>query len=114
MSTAREKIGKQAIEVMQDLQELRNAANDADGENHEPSRESDSEPCEGGRDKLLHVKRSVRQFIRELPIKSVLIAVGAGVLLGTFWTIRRRCSHAHAVMVPRNAGKYRLGNCEAD
>ena len=42
--------------------------------------------CYGrGRDKVHYTERSVDQFIREQPLKSVLIAAGVGLLLGRFW-----------------------------
>ena len=40
---------------------------------------------ERGRDNLHQVKRTFDQFIREQPLKSVLIAAGVGLLLGRFW-----------------------------
>jgi ElaB/YqjD/DUF883 family membrane-anchored ribosome-binding protein len=90
MSTTRERIGKQVTEVMQDLQEMREATQGTAGDELEQSRETDSECCEKERGNVPPAKCSLRRFIQELPIKSVLIAAGAGVLLGRFWTIRRR------------------------
>lgn len=89
MSTARDQIGKQAKSVMQD-QQVREAAQDAAGQQRPQPPETELEYCEQARDKVLDVKRTAQQFIGDLPIKSVLIALGAGILLGTFWTIRRR------------------------
>jgi hypothetical protein len=88
MSTVRDQIGKQAMEVMHDLQEMREGAADPAGGKFEPETEFDY--CEHGPDKVLDGVCSVQQLIQEQPIKSVLVAVGAGVLLGTLWTIRRR------------------------
>jgi len=76
--------------VTKDLQELGSAAKDAAQEKLGQLREIASECCEQERDIVLHAKRTVGQFIVGLPIKSVLTAVCVGVLLGTFWTIRRR------------------------
>jgi ElaB/YqjD/DUF883 family membrane-anchored ribosome-binding protein len=90
MSTARNRLGKHAKKVTQDLQEMNSAVKDAAQEGFEKLRETASDCCEQGRDKVLDAKRTVGQFIRELPIKSVLAGVGVGILLGTFWTIRRR------------------------
>jgi len=42
--------------------------------------------CYGrGRDKDRQADRTFDQFIREQPLKSVLIAAGVGLLLGRFW-----------------------------
>ena len=90
MPTARNRLGKQAKRVTQDIQEMNSAIKDAAQEELGQLRETVSECCEQGRNKVLHAKRSVGQFVRELPIKSLLVGVGAGLVLGTFWTIRRR------------------------
>jgi ElaB/YqjD/DUF883 family membrane-anchored ribosome-binding protein len=90
MSTARDQIGKQAMEVMQSLQESDDRAQDVAQEKLDQSRAIVSNCCADARAKVRDAKRRVRQYIQELPIKSLFIAAGAGVLLGTFWTIRRR------------------------
>ena len=90
MSTTRSRVGKQAKKVTQDLQEMNGAVKDVAQGELAQLRETVSECYEQGRAKVLDAKRTVGQFIRELPIKSVLAGLGAGILLGTFWTIRRR------------------------
>ena len=84
------RLGKQAKELAKDLQEMGGAAKDAAQEELVQLRETVSEYCEQGRDKVLHAKHTVGQIVRGLPIKSVLIAAGVGLVLGSFWTIRRR------------------------
>ena len=78
------------MEAMHDLEEMRQAGPDTTGEKLGQAPDADFDSCERLRGKVLHTKRGVQQFIRDLPVKSVLIALGAGVLLGRFWTIRRR------------------------
>jgi ElaB/YqjD/DUF883 family membrane-anchored ribosome-binding protein len=90
MATASNRLKKKAKKVTEDLQEMNGAAKDAAQEKLGQLRETVSGYYEQGRDKVLDAKRSVGQFIREMPIKSLLTALGAGILLGTFWTIRRR------------------------
>jgi ElaB/YqjD/DUF883 family membrane-anchored ribosome-binding protein len=51
-------------------------------------RENASDYYDQGRDRLHDVVGTVEQFVRQQPFKSVLIAAGAGWLLGRFW--RRR------------------------
>ena len=90
MSTVRDQIGQEAMEVMHDLEETRKVGRDITGEKLEQAPDTDLDSCERLRGKVAHTKHGVQQFIRDLPVKSVLIALGAGVLLGRFWTIRRR------------------------
>ena len=88
MPTVRDQLGKQAMEVMHNLEEMREGAAEPAEDKFEPETEFDY--CEQAPDKVLDGACSVQQLIQEQPIKSVLVAVGAGVLLGTLWTIRRR------------------------
>ena len=41
-----------------------------------------------GRDKVQQVERSFAQYVREQPLKSILIAAGVGLVLGRFWLRR--------------------------
>jgi hypothetical protein len=88
MSTVRDQIGQQAMEMLHDLEEMREGAAEPAGDKFEPETEFDY--CEQAPDKVLDGVCNVQQLIREQPVKSVLIALGSGVLLGSFWTIRRR------------------------
>jgi ElaB/YqjD/DUF883 family membrane-anchored ribosome-binding protein len=90
MATASNRLKKKAKNVAEDIQEMNGAAKDVAQEKIGQLQATVSGYYEQGRDKVLDAKRSVGQFIYELPIKSILIALGAGILLGTFWTIRRR------------------------
>jgi hypothetical protein len=90
MSTLRDQSKEQPTKAIQGVEGLREAVEDAAAERLNPSCDTVSQCCEQARDKVLDAKRTVQQLIVDLPIKSVLIALGAGVLLGTFWTIRRR------------------------
>lgn len=47
--------------------------------------ENASAVYDDGRDKLHQVARTLDQYIREQPLKSVLIAGAIGLLLGRFW-----------------------------
>jgi len=83
-----ERLREQAHEVTRDLQEMGNIAGDAVEENLQHLRENASEYCEHGRDRVHKVERSFEQFIRDQPLKSILIAGGVGLLLGRFWLRR--------------------------
>ena len=79
MSTGAIVLENKQSEVMQDRKKMREATQDASGEELERSRGTDSKWCEPGPDTLLYGKHTVRQLVRELPFKWVLIAAGAGV-----------------------------------
>ena len=86
--TASDRLGKQARIVTEDLQELRGIAGDAAQEKLGQLRENASDYYEEGREKVHQVERSFEQFIREQPLKSILIAAGVGLVLGRFWMRR--------------------------
>ena len=90
MSTVRDQIGKQAMEMMHDLEEMREAAADPAAKEVDQSPETEFDYCEQAPEKVVDGVCNVQQLIREHPVKSVLIALGSGVLLGGFWTIRWR------------------------
>jgi len=85
MSTTSDRLGKQAVEVTKDLQEMGGIVRDAAQEKLGQVRENASEYYEQGRDKVHDVVCTFEQFVRQQPFKSVLIAAGVGWLLGRFW-----------------------------
>ena len=74
--------------VTQDLQELGGMAREMAQEKVAQLRASASEYCEEGRDKVQQVERGFEQFVRQQPLKSILIAAGVGMLLGGLWMRR--------------------------
>ena len=84
MSTTSDRLGKQAVEVTKDLQEMGGIVRDAAQEKLGQVRENASEYYEQGRDKVHDVVCTFEQFVRQQPFKSVLIAAGVGWLLGRF------------------------------
>ena len=84
MSTTSDRLGKQAKEVTEDLQEMGGTVRDAAQEKLGQVGEKASEYYEQGRDKVHGVACACEQFLRERPLKSVLIAAGIGWLLGRF------------------------------
>jgi len=85
MSTTSDRLGKQAVEVTKDLQEMGGIVRDAAQEKLGQVRENASEYYEQGRDKVHDVVCTFEQFVRQQPFKSVLIAAGVGWVLGRFW-----------------------------
>lgn len=82
------RLGRKARTVTQDIQELGGMARDMAQEKVEQLRAGASEYCKEGRDKARQVERSFEQFIRQQPLKSILIAAGVGMLLGGLWMRR--------------------------
>jgi len=83
--SATDRLRAQAREVTKDLKEMGHIANEAVQENVGQMRENASEYYELGRDGVHKVERTFKQFIREQPLKSLLIAAGVGLVLGRFW-----------------------------
>jgi ElaB/YqjD/DUF883 family membrane-anchored ribosome-binding protein len=84
----RGRLGRRARTVTQDLQELGGMAREMAQEKVEQLRASASSYCEEKRDKVQQVERSIEQFVKQQPLKSILIAAGAGMLLGGLWMRR--------------------------
>jgi ElaB/YqjD/DUF883 family membrane-anchored ribosome-binding protein len=74
--------------VVEDMQELGGMAREMAQEKYEQVRDGAVDYAREGREKVRTVERSIEQYIREKPLKSVLIAAGAGLLLGRFWMRR--------------------------
>jgi len=85
MSTTSNRLDKQAKEVTEDLQEMGGTIRDAAQAKLEQVSERAAEYCEQGRDKLHGVACACEHFVRERPLRSVLMAAGIGWLLGCFW-----------------------------
>jgi ElaB/YqjD/DUF883 family membrane-anchored ribosome-binding protein len=85
---ASNRLGGKARTVTQDFQELGGMAREMAQEQVEQLRASASGCYEGGRDTIRQVERGFEQFVREQPLKSILIAAGVGLLLGGLWMRR--------------------------
>ena len=85
MSTTTDRLGKQAIEVKNDIQAMGGTVRDAAQETLGQMGEKASEYCEQGRDQVHGVACACEQFIRERPLRSIAMAAGIGWLVGRFW-----------------------------
>jgi ElaB/YqjD/DUF883 family membrane-anchored ribosome-binding protein len=90
MATTSDRLGKQAMEVTKDLQEMGGIARDAAQEKLGQLRENASGYYRQGRDKAQGVVCAFEESVGQRPLKSVLIAAGIGLLLGQFWHWMRR------------------------
>ena len=88
MSTASHRIGKHAKEVKKDLHAIGGTAKHAAQEKVEQVGEKAAEIYERGQDRVHGVACSCEQFLRERPLRSVLMAAGLGWLLGRLWKRR--------------------------
>ena len=88
MSNTSDQLGKQAKEVTEDLQEMGETVRDAAQEKLGQVGEKAAEYCEQAQDKVHGVACACEQFVRERPLRSVLMAAGIGWLLGRFWKRR--------------------------
>lgn len=85
---AMDRIGTQAKEVGKDLQEMGGTAVEALQEKFGELRDTATEYYEQGKGKFSEVEQSFEKFVKEQPLKSVLIAAAAGWLFGRFWMRR--------------------------
>ena len=85
MSNTTDQLGKQVNEVTEDLQAMGRNVRDAAQKKLGQAGEKAAEYGEQARDQLHGVACACEQFVRERPLRSVLIAAGIGWLLGRFW-----------------------------
>jgi ElaB/YqjD/DUF883 family membrane-anchored ribosome-binding protein len=88
MSTTSDRLGKQAMEVKKDIQEMGETVRDAAQEKLGQVGEKALEYCEQERGKVHGVACACEQFISQRPLRSVLMAAGIGWLLGRVWKRR--------------------------
>jgi ElaB/YqjD/DUF883 family membrane-anchored ribosome-binding protein len=74
--------------VTQNHQKLGRVVREAAQEKVEQSRTGAAACVREGQDKVQQVERSFAQYVREQPLKSLLIAAGVGLLFGRFWMRR--------------------------
>lgn len=86
--TAMDQVGTQAKEVGKDLQGMGGTAVEALQEKFGELHDTATEYYELGKGKFSEVERSFEKFVKEQPLKSVLIAAAAGWLFGRFWMRR--------------------------
>jgi ElaB/YqjD/DUF883 family membrane-anchored ribosome-binding protein len=88
MSNTTDQLGKQASEVAEEFQEMGGAVRDAAQAKLGEVGEKATEYCQQAQDKVHGVACLCEQFVRERPLRSVLIAAGIGWVLGRFWNRR--------------------------
>ena len=74
-----------ASEVAQSLRDAGSNVTEKAREQYDNLRESASEYYDYGREQALEWQQQAEDYIREQPLKSVLIAAGVGIVLGVLW-----------------------------
>jgi len=85
MSNTTDQFGKQVSEVTEDLQQMGRTVRDATQEKLGQAGEKAAVYGEQARDQLHGVACACEQFVRERPLRSILMAAGIGWLFGRFW-----------------------------
>ncbi len=81
-SRTTERLGDQARDMTGNLKDMGATVRDAAQEQIERVRDTATGYYEEGRDRVMEYEDSFEEMIREQPLKSVLIAVGVGYLIG--------------------------------
>jgi len=88
MSTMGDQLGQQAKEVAGDLQKMGETVRDAAQAKLGQIGKRASGYCQQGRDKVHGIGRACEQFVQQRPLTCLLLAAGAGLLLGRLWKRR--------------------------
>jgi ElaB/YqjD/DUF883 family membrane-anchored ribosome-binding protein len=85
--TAQEKgdIRETAAEVQQNIRDMGGQIREAAAESYDNLRDQAREYYEQGRERALEWEQGLEDYVREKPLRSLLIAAGVGMLLGILW-----------------------------
>ena len=72
-------------EVASNVRDMGQQAYDAATEKYENVRDSAAEYYQAGREKAMEWESQIESYVREQPIKSLLMAAGVGMVLGMIW-----------------------------
>ena len=74
-----------ASEMASGIRDMGTQAYDAAAEKYQSVKDSAAEYYQAGHDKAVAWEAQIESYVRERPIKSLLMAAGAGMLLGIIW-----------------------------
>jgi ElaB/YqjD/DUF883 family membrane-anchored ribosome-binding protein len=74
-----------ASEVASNLRDSATQLRDSAAEQFQNVRESATEYYEAGREKASQWEEQVETYVREQPLKALMIAAGVGIVLGVIW-----------------------------
>jgi ElaB/YqjD/DUF883 family membrane-anchored ribosome-binding protein len=78
-------IRDKATEMGQSLRDMGSQVRDTAQQQYEQLRQSATEYYEQGREKAQEWEQNLESYVREQPIKSLLIAAGVGLVVGFIW-----------------------------
>jgi ElaB/YqjD/DUF883 family membrane-anchored ribosome-binding protein len=80
-----EQLRDMASQVGENIRDLGGQVRDVAAEKYGQLRDQASDYYEQGRQRAMEWEQGLEQYVQEQPIKSLLIAAGAGLLLGLLW-----------------------------
>jgi ElaB/YqjD/DUF883 family membrane-anchored ribosome-binding protein len=78
---AKDKLREVGSNASEQLNQIKDSAN----EYYQQGREKAQEYYEQGRQKAMEMEQNLEEYVREQPLKAVMIAAGVGLLLGILW-----------------------------
>ena len=84
-SDVTKQVKDKAAEAGQAIRDKATEVRDAAQEQFQNLRETATEYYDQGREKAMEWEQGIEDYVREQPIKSLLIAAGVGMLLGIVW-----------------------------
>jgi ElaB/YqjD/DUF883 family membrane-anchored ribosome-binding protein len=87
-ATATSQLRDQTETVREDIRKLGRIARDAAHEKLDEARHTASDYVEQGREKAEQLEDQLVEYVREKPVKSMLIAAGLGIFVGILWAKR--------------------------
>jgi len=86
--SATDSLKEKAKEVQQNLRDMGSHARDAAAATYGNLRDQAQGYIEQGKERAVRWEKSLEEAVQEQPLRAILIAAGAGMLLGLLW--RRR------------------------
>ena len=74
-----------AAQVKENLRDIGGQVRDTAQQQYEQLRQQANDYYERGRERALEMEQSLEQYVQEKPIQALLMAAGAGLLLGLLW-----------------------------
>ena len=78
---AKEKLNEMGSAASEQFNQIKDSAS----EYYQQGREKAQEYYEQGRQKAIEMEENLENYVREQPLKAVMIAAGVGLLLGILW-----------------------------
>lgn len=72
-------------EVASNVRDMGSQAYETASQKYEDAKESAAEYYRAGRDRAMEWESQIESYVRERPIKSLLMAAGVGIVIGMIW-----------------------------